>query len=189
MVHDRMFRAGLRTDCRPAVFRRPAALRFGQRLDAFDGADQSGEIRWHDHRALLVRGRQLAECLDIFQAEEVVQRVDVALRNGLGDRGRRPASACAARSRASASRKAASRRPSASRICDCFWPSAFRMADCSIAFGFKDLGALFSRSAFICRAIASDDVGWRGEILDLDPCDFDAPGMGRGSRSPSAAAR
>ncbi len=63
------------------------------------------------------------------------------------------ASASAERSRASASRKAASRRPSASRIADCLRPSARRIsaARCPSA---SRIEARFSRSAFICRAIA-----------------------------------
>ena len=63
------------------------------------------------------------------------------------------ASASADRSRASASRKAASFRPSASRIADCLRPSARRMSAARWPSASR-IEARFSRSAFICRAIA-----------------------------------
>ena len=68
------------------------------------------------------------------------------------------ASASAERSRASASRKAAWRRPSASRICASRSPSALRIADCFRPSACR-ISARFSRSAFICRAIASQMSG------------------------------
>jgi hypothetical protein len=58
-----------------------------------------------------------------------------------------------------------------------------------LTLGAQDLGgaqpsasricARFSRSAFICRAIALDDVGGRADVLDLDPGDLDAPTASR----------
>jgi hypothetical protein len=64
------------------------------------------------------------------------------------------ASAWASRSRASASRKAASRRPSAVRIADCFSPSARWMLDSRTPSDSR-MVARFSRSAFICRPMAT----------------------------------
>ena len=64
------------------------------------------------------------------------------------------ASAWASRSTASAARKAASRRPSASSTTAAFRPSARVMSDWRMPSASR-ITARFSRSAFICRAIAS----------------------------------
>jgi hypothetical protein len=77
------------------------------------------------------------------------------------------ASAPAKRSRASASRNAASLRPSAERIAACFSPSARRISAARKPSASR-ICARFSRSAFICRAMALEmSAGGRMSLISM----------------------
>ena len=88
-------------------------------------------------------------------------------------------SPCARRIRdcrsASASRIAACLRPSAVRIWLCFWPSALRIADSRCPSAVR-MTARFSRSAFICRSIASwIDAGGSMALISTRPTRMPQP--------------
>ena len=123
---------------------------------------------------------ELAERLDVLLGDEVIQRRDVALADRLAHHLGRLG--LGLRARARAPRRRGTRLPCGlrpRRICDCFSPSARRIADWRWPSACK-MSARFSRSAFICRPIACDQIGRRHDVLDLDAVDLDAPGRDRG---------
>ena len=117
--------------------------------------------------------------LHVVVGDEVVDRLHVALGDGLGHELRWPwLRPRPQRSRASASRKAASLRPSASSTTACFSPSALQDRGLPQAFDFEDLRALLALGLHLAGH-AVDEVARRRDVLDLDARDLDAPGLGR----------
>ena len=132
------------------------------------------------HEDLLVRrlGERFQR-LHVVVGDEVVDRLHVARGDGVGNHLRRLGLGLGASARAPRRRgrrlRAGPRRRSTTA---CFSPSAAGSPPAAQPSASR-ICARFSRSAFICRRHAVDEIARRIDVLDLDARDLDAPGLRR----------
>ncbi len=143
-----------------------------------DRTGDAGEVRRHDHGALLVGFRQLAERLDVLLGHEVVQRVDAAPFDGVGHHlGRLRLGAGGAFARLGVAERGLA---AALGLEDGGLLGAFRAGDgrLLLALGLGDHRPPLALGLHL-PGHGVGDVGRRLQVLDLDPRHLDAPGAGR----------
>ena len=132
----------------------------------------------YDHRLLVGRFRQLAERLDVFLGDEVVDGVDVAAGDGLrdgGGRGRFRFGRTLARLGVAEGGFLAALGLENGRLFGAVGAGDGRLP---VTLGLDDHRALFTFGLHLTGHGVSD-VGRRGQVLDLDAHALDAPRMGR----------
>ncbi|PAV66231.1 hypothetical protein WR25_24882 [Diploscapter pachys] len=156
--------------------------RFGSGLavfaDAAQRADQLRRFHREQDRLGVGAGRELADRLDIFLRDEIVDRLRPALLDRLRHDARRfrLGLRCPfARFGIAIGRLTPSLGFEDPRLLLAFCPQDFRSAR---ALGLQDVGALLALGLHL-PAHGGDDIGRRADVLDLDAGDLDPPGHRR----------